>query len=336
MTREVEYLKHARFEKFIGYLFENLGYKVVYTRNSFDSYDLEITSLTNAHEVYYCDVKYYSVLRFFSQNDIRAIDYLTNKLKKGQKGLFITTAIAKKEYRKIAIKENVFILDIQNLLFLTNKNEEIYQNFLEVLNFSVTNIEAEPPLIPLLVDDKSEKSSLEMWQEKFASVKPGKEWAAQYECLCTEAMKLMMADYLTIWQEQQVTNDDLYRIDLICKIKNAITDDFFSTVTSFFNTRYVVFEFKNYQDKITQKEIYTTEKYLYDKALRKVAIVVSRKGEDKNALLAIKGSIRELGKVIISLNDDDMLKMLEMYYMGNSSTDYLAMKLDKLLIELEK
>lgn len=128
----------------------------------------------------------------------------------------------------------------------------------------------------------------------------------------------------------------MYRFDLICKIKNDVNDDFFSTLNNYFNTKYIIFDFKNYTEQITQKEIYTTEKYLYDKALRKVAIIISRKGIDKNALKAIKGSLREQGKVILTLTDADLLVMINMYYKGDNPTDYLSMKLDKLLIELEK
>lgn len=79
-----------------------------------------------------------------------------------------------------------------------------------------------------------------------------------------------------------------------------------------------------------------TKKYLYDKALRKVAIIISRKGIDKNALKAIKGCLREQGKVILYLTDNDILEMLDMHYKGINPTDYLSEKLDKLLIELEK
>ena len=39
-----------------------------------------------------------------------------------------------------------------------------------------------------------------------------------------------------------------------------------------------------------------TEKYLYEKSLRKVAIIVSRKGADTNAKKAARGSLRESGK----------------------------------------
>lgn len=79
-----------------------------------------------------------------------------------------------------------------------------------------------------------------------------------------------------------------------------------------------------------------TEKYLYDKALRKVAIIISKKGIAENALKAIKGCLREQGKVILPLSDNDILTMLNMYYKEINPTDYLSEKLDKLLIELEK
>lgn len=43
-------------------------------------------------------------------------------------------------------------------------------------------------------------------------------------------------------------------------------------------SRYVIFEFKKYSEKITQKEVITTERYLYPSALRTVAILISPKG----------------------------------------------------------
>ena len=102
-------------------------------------------------------------------------------------------------------------------------------------------------------------------------------------------MKNVLGEYLGLWVVQERSNNGLYRFDLCCKIKNGVNQDFFVTIQNQFNTKYIVFEFKNYEDKITQKEIYTTEKYLYAKALRSVAIIVSRKGADENALAAAKG-----------------------------------------------
>ena len=80
-----------------------------------------------------------------------------------------------------------------------------------------------------------------------------------------------------------------------------------------------MFEFKNYEKPITQREIYTIEKYLYEKALRKVAIIISRKGADKHAKMAARGSLRESGKLIICLSDEDLKAMLQIKKGGKNN-----------------
>lgn len=150
-------------------------------------------------------------------------------------------------------------------------------------------------------------------------------------------MKYVLGDYLTLWAEQQKSNDGLYRFDLCCKIKSGAEQDFFDTIKHYFNTKYIVFEFKNYTQKITQKEIYTTEKYLYEKALRKVAVIISRSGPDEHALQAVKGSLRENGKLIICLSDNSLLEMIDIKDRGEQEpAEFLGAILDDLLVHLEK
>lgn len=77
---------------------------------------------------------------------------------------------------------------------------------------------------------------------------------------------------------------------------------------------------------------------MYSKALRSVAIIISRKGADENAILATKGCLRENGKLIICLSDDDLIELISIKHEnGESSTAaYLANRLDDLLITLDK
>lgn len=165
----------------------------------------------------------------------------------------------------------------------------------------------------------------------------GTEQWRQYEEICIEILKYILGDYLTLWYEQENTDNGMYRFDLCCKIKDRANQDFFNTVQQYFNTKYIVFEFKNYGEKITQKEIYTTEKYLYEKALRRVAIIISRKGADENALAAIRGSLRETGKLILCLSDRDILELIDIKERNEQPTGvFLGAMLDDLLIHLEK
>lgn len=337
---EQRYIKPLSFAYFLMALFEQLGYNVIYEKKSNDNYiDMELTYQgSHKKQKYMCEVKFYSKLYFSPSSIIYSIIELSKVIKVGETALLITNAICTPQCKNEALEKGVIVLDISNILYLIQPNDDLYQKFLELLDFSIAKISPVAPSIPFdftgkILEEKDKKMN---WIQKFDDVKPGKSQFSEYEKVCVEALKLLFSDYLSIWEEQQKSNDDLYRFDLICKIKNDVNDDFFSTLNTYFNTRYIVFDFKNYTEQITQKEIYTTEKYLYDKALRKVAIIISRKGIDSNALQAIKGSIREQGKVILSLTDDDMLQMIQMYNNGNNPTDYLSMKLDKLLIQLEK
>lgn len=102
----------------------------------------------------------------------------------------------------------------------------------------------------------------------------------------------------------------------------------------FFNTKFVVFEFKNYSEEISQNLIFITEKYLYPAALRNVAFIISRYGLDKNANLIVDSKIKDEKKLIISLTDKDILIMIALKEEGKEPSDYLLEKVEKMLMSL--
>jgi len=238
------------------------------------------------------------------------------------------------------IKE-LIVIDIQNLLYIVNSNMSLKNELLSTLEFSVRGIIPKKPntnLFPRIEysfneDDNNNSYSfiatLKAWS-------PSENKSRKYEDLCTDILKHLFIDDLDLWKEQEKSNDDLYRFDMISKIKNNNTDNFWQNLIQFFNSKYIIFEYKNYSKEVSQKEIYTTEKYLYAKALRSVAIIISCKGASINADKAIKGSLRESGKLIISIDNNDLIRMLEIKEDNKNPSDYLYDKLDYLLINLEK
>ena len=159
---------------------------------------------------------------------------------------------------------------------------------------------------------------------------------AKYEKACYKLLKNVFSDDLALWREQKKSNKELYRFDLLCRIKDGNQKTFWSILERYFNSKYVVFEFKNYSEKITQKEIYTTERYLYAKTLRSVAIIVSANGYEKNAYWAAKGSLRENGKLIMLFDTQDLIEMNKMKIEQEDPANYLLDRLDDLLLNLEK
>jgi site-specific DNA-cytosine methylase len=230
----------------------------------------------------------------------------------------------------------VSIWDVGNLLWYFNQLAEIKNEFVALLDYSTEHIEPQPPEPDIIqkvpIEEKHELS----WEEKLDDIAPGLEKFKEYEEVCVDILKYILGDYLTLWKTQESTTGGLYRFDLCCKIKNGTNQDFFDTIKHNFNTKYIVFEFKNYDKKISQKEIYTTEKYLYENALRKVAILITRSGADEHALQAVRGSLREAGKLILCLSDNNLLEMIDIKMRGEEPADFLGAMLDNILVHLEK
>lgn len=234
----------------------------------------------------------------------------------------------------------VYIWDVGSLLWLFDKFADIKNDFIASLDYAIEHIEPKPPIPDVFqgVSNASEEKREKLgWKEKLLRIAPGREQFQEYEAACIEILKYVLGDYLTLWEAQEPANDGLYRFDLCCKIKSGANQDFFDTIKHYFNTKYIVFEFKNYSQKISQKEIYTTEKYLYEKALRKVAIIISRWGADEHALQAARGSLRETGKLILCLSDNALLEMVDIKTREEQEpAEFLGALLDDLLVHLEK
>ena len=245
----------------------------------------------------------------------------------------ITSEAKEKFYKQFG----VHIWDVANLLWLFEKFPDIKNDFIAFLEHSTEDIEPYSPDIEILQSPTEQKPTELDLKERLLKIAPGVEQFQDYESLCTEILKYVLGDYLTLWEAQEPSNDGLYRFDLCCKIKNGANQDFFDTIKHYFNTKYIVFEFKNHKGKITQKEIYTTEKYLYEKALRKVAIIISRFGADDHALKAAKGALRENGKLILCLSDNSLIEMIDIKKRGDQEpAEFMGAILDDILVHLEK
>lgn len=349
-----QFSKSKGFEDFVCTMFQTFGFEVereVKLGRSFMDFVIYFCKNEVCNK-YYCEIKYSHNVELSSKILDSALNTLLSYSNDNGNLLLITNSLCSSALREFATKKGIDIIDLSNLLYLLKDNNKLYSQFLSLLDFSVSDIIPTPPKLDINFNEDifinfmrfgNEKNGkikeLKEWKNKFNNHKSNSKSFVEYENLCTSALKLLFSDSLSIWKKQQKSNNDLFRFDLICKTKADVKDDFFWTINNYFNTRYIVFEFKDYKKKISQSEIYTTEKYLYDKALRKVAIIISNYGEDKNAKIAIKGVIREQGKLIISLSNRDMITMLEKFYENYDAEpvlNYLSAKLDELLIELEK
>lgn len=233
--------------------------------------------------------------------------------------------------------QTIKLLDIRNLLYMVESNELLRNKLVSMLPFSVDGVKPIKPDLELAATDAEESSDI--WSNYIRRIKgwvPSEEESSEYENLCCKILEELFADDLTGWKKQQPSNDNLFRFDAIAKIKHGNQKEFWEMLEKYFNSKYVIFEYKNYSKKITQAQVYTTVKYLYAKALRSVAILLSTNGADKHADIAIRGILREEGKLIVALSNADLVTMLEMKQRDEDPADFLSERLDALLIDLEK
>jgi hypothetical protein len=172
----------------------------------------------------------------------------------------------------------------------------------------------------------------EMLAKKLEASSPGKseKAAKEFELLCEEALKLLFDEDFTGWKRQARVDRGFHKLDLIARLVS--TASFWATLASDFRTRYVIFESKNYKGAVTQSEVYSTEKYLFTSALRSVAIIIARGGSGESAEKAMKGSLREQGKLILCLSMKELCDLLRGHDRGDDPTNLLFQKLDDMLI----
>lgn len=259
--------------------------------------------------------------------------------------LFMFCVVNQNEKEKIYDDKQIFVIDIANFLYLCRKNEKLYKKLTKGLPFSVDSIKqcdviSNENLLKNSVPDDTEdneEKSCEIYIEELLACPTGKERGAdqKYERICSEIISLLFESCFSARRRQLWTNEGLFAMDMVCTVAINNKNAFWEFLRQFYQTRYIVFEFKNYRDEIKQNLICTTEKYLSQTALRKVAFIISRKGFDPNAQKIALRSLKEHGNLIVSLDDEDLINMLTIKMNGREATDYLVDKIDQILMYID-
>ena len=238
-------------------------------------------------------------------------------------------------------------------LFYSRNNPALLKQLSQITYFPIDNIDgkasAEAKLIKLdfipnrdkhLEDAEKESNNTALLIRKLSNCAAGRENSREYEKICEDIIRyLFEANYFNRLTSQHKTNDEHFRMDLIGALKITQNNDesmhpLWQMLVQHYNSHFVVFEFKNYTDKIDQNLIYITEKYLFDAALRNVAFIISRKGFSDSAKFAAEGCLKEHGKLILDITQEDLMKMLKSP--SDNPADHLLTKLEEFLMGISK
>jgi hypothetical protein len=357
-----EYQLWQEFEKLCKLILEYRGLKIVNTALKLDRvyYDYYVT---RDGKQGYVEIKLYRSTRIPPDTLRRAAELLNTILNKESASLLliVSTDVQESLKKELYDKYKVHVWDIRTLFHLTIDNADLYHSlsaiFVKATNqqageLSIVDTNKPEDFVTKFIDSSPLQNSSIVEIEKIGE-KLCKELekiergnygdyedeeksalARQYEVKCSEIIKYLFEDDLEILKEQNHTDGNLHIFDLICRI--ASQHNFWQDLSKDFHTRYIIFEYKNYEKKIKQGQIYTTEKYLFTKALRSIGFIISREGPDKNAQIAAKGALRENGKLIVNLTDNDLCEMLKLKDNSDDYTEVLIKKIDDMLIKITR
>ncbi len=263
-----------------------------------------------------------------------------------EKAVLIVAANIKSEIqRRVEDEYNIQIINLDGLLSLASVDLELLGRLVKLCEVDLSERELHEDLSnilhPEIINFSSkinEPSKNEVqgtkFKDKLKSIPRGRDGCYDYEDTISEILQYLFDGDLKGWHKQERTTDDLHRYDLICRVVDKST--VWKFISSNLDSRYVLFEFKNYQEKIGQSQVYSTEKYLFEKAKRKVCFLISREGPSDNAVVACQGAMREHGKLIINLDDEIIISLIDSKISGDDPNEILFEKVDEFLMKLPR
>ncbi|WP_252242732.1 hypothetical protein [Clostridium sp. ZS2] len=301
---------------YIGYQFEQFCFDLlkyynikfrrnVELRNHGKVVEADVIIDNHRGDNYLLELKYYLsswVTKAKINRALECLEKISENLQDNYINVLVTGSPIDEQLRIELQSKNIEVIDISNLIYLSSSNPELTSTLNSIMNEALYEWEREghKPSIRIMelfcdnqtlnIKTKENLVTISKLVESFETIKASKKDFRKYEKHCTSVLKFLFEEHLGGWKEQNRTDDDLHQMDLICRVKRG--NEFWDSLKEDFDSRYILFEFKNYSAEIKQTQIYTTEKYLFRTALRKVGFIISRKGASKGAYKVIAGILR--------------------------------------------
>lgn len=203
----------------------------------------------------------------------------------------------------------------------------------QALRLELDQIAASEPEAPTQ-SEASESEGARLIARLEAHLKDNTLAAGEYEALCQEVFVHLFDPDLYGFQRQAMTSDGGNRYDFICRIRPG--NPFWDTIRHDFRTRAILFECKNYEQAIGPDQIYSTERYLFNGALRTVCLLVSRLPPTDGALRAAQGAMREASKLILLLSNEELISMIKLKDTPDGPENYLDERIWNFVVSMPR
>jgi hypothetical protein len=176
-------------------------------------------------------------------------------------------------------------------------------------------------------DSLEQEQKMVELREKLENISPGRSQWREYEDVCVEILKYAFSPHLQNPRVQPLTTDRLQRRDFVFGIKPGHSG--WERLVSLFQTRVVVGEFKNLQDRPGQNEVSSIHEYLSTNALRTLGFLCSRKEPSNEAYQKRETIWRDSKVLVLFFSDTEMLDLLQLKASGEDPMGLIEYQIDE-------
>ena len=218
------------------------------------------------------------------------------------------------KYNELLQKENIIIWDI-------NKLANLFYDQLDLIR--------ETKLYHLLYNAskiRKEKSQSEKFIDELKNIKRGRNNWVEYQKLCVNIFEYLFTPPLAKPLYELSDSSRVNRRDII--IPNYADKGFWKFIREKYFADYIVIDAKNLTKSIQKKEVLQISNYLKSFGTGLFGIITSRITPQNNAILTQREHWIAYNKLIIFLDDQDLIQMLIMKDKSESPEDVIRQKVE--------
>ncbi|QOV37282.1 hypothetical protein IM697_02135 [Streptomyces ferrugineus] len=174
--------------------------------------------------------------------------------------------------------------------------------------------------------DVSDNAEAVTFGNRLSKLSPGRESWALYQRLCQEIFEYLFSPPLRTPITESRNENGVNRRDFI--LPNYAPTGYWEFLRKEYRADYIVVDPKNYAGKVGKERVLQVANYLQRHGTGLFGIIVCRNGADRAAQLTIREQWILHDKMIIVLQDADLLQMLTDKSFGNDPVELIRQKIE--------
>jgi hypothetical protein len=163
-------------------------------------------------------------------------------------------------------------------------------------------------------------------RRRLARTPVGTKYWSQYQGLCSDLVEFLFCPPLNNPLYENPTGNRVNRRDII--LANYAPDGFWEFLRGHYNADFVVVDAKNSGNLVRKADVLQIANYLTLRGTGLFGIIMCRRGADSGAVWTIREHWVLHGKLIVTLNDDDVRQMITAKASGDEPASTIRQKIE--------